>query len=195
MSTRKQAALEAATRLLAANPRASMQEIAAAAGISRATLHRYFPSRDTLVEELGLLAFERIEAAFASARLDEGTAVEALGRLVEALLPSVQQFAWMTAERQLEESEPLMTKDRSLDAAVERLLRRGQAEGSLRTDMPIAWLGYTLSGLLLAGAEATRRGYIAPRDFARLVLQSYFAGVGYETAPFRPLTSYERIDE
>ena len=70
------AVLDAATRVYALNPRASTQEVAAAAGISRATLHRLFPSRDALIEELGLLAVTRINEAYATSRRRVATATK-----------------------------------------------------------------------------------------------------------------------
>lgn len=176
MGVGKQAVLESATRLLAVNPRASMGEIAAAAGISRATLHRLFPSRDALLEAIGLLAIDRISAAFASARLDEGSVPEALQRLVAAVIPAVHQFAFLISEMQFEENEALTAGDAALQDETERLMRRGQTEGSIRVDLPAPWLAYALSGLLLGAEEAERRGAIAPRETARLVLESFLSG-------------------
>jgi AcrR family transcriptional regulator len=176
MRVTREAVLDAATRLYAVNPRASTQEVAAAAGISRATLHRLFPSRDALIEELGLLAVTRINEAYAASRLEEGTAMQALQRLVIELVPVVQQFAYLTGEWQLAQSERLMTADRHLQVETERLLRRGQEEGLLRRDLPIAWMAHSLGGLFLAAEEAVRMGYIAPRETARLVLETFLGG-------------------
>ncbi|MEV4256927.1 helix-turn-helix domain-containing protein, partial [Spirillospora sp. NPDC049652] len=45
--------LGAATRHLNAEPTASMAQLAEAAGVSRATLHRHFASREDLLRALG----------------------------------------------------------------------------------------------------------------------------------------------
>ncbi len=172
----REAVLDAATRVYALNPRASTQEVALAAGISRATLHRLFPSRDVLIEELGLLAVTRINEAYAASRLEEGTVLQALQRLVVTLMPVVHQFAYLAGEWQLQQSERLMAADRDLQGQTERLLRRGQEEGYLRRDLPVAWMAHSLGGLLLAAEEAVRMGYIAPRETARLVLDSFLGG-------------------
>lgn len=176
MRIEREAVLDAATHLLASNPRASTGEIAAAAGISRATLHRLFPSRDDLAEAMGLLAVDRIEAAFAAARLHEGPVPVALARLVEAVLPAVHQFAFLIGEAQIVTNARLLERDQLLQWEMERVLRRGQEEGSIRYDLPVAWLAYALSGLLLGAEEATRRGAIAPRDTARLIAQTFLQG-------------------
>jgi AcrR family transcriptional regulator len=46
--------LSAARRVLASEPRASLDDVATAAGVSRATLYRYYPSRTTLLDALEL---------------------------------------------------------------------------------------------------------------------------------------------
>ncbi len=183
MRIERDAVLEAATQRLARNPRASTGEIAAAAGISRATLHRLFPSRDDLVEAIGLLAVDRIDAAFAAARLDDGPVPEALMRLVEAVLPAVHQFAFLIGEAQIVSNATLLERDQVLQLELERALRRGQEEGSIRYDLPVAWLAYALSGLLLGAEEASRRGAIAPRDTARLIVQTFLQGAGVQRKP------------
>lgn len=176
MRVEKQAVLDAATRLLAADPRASTQEIAAAAGISRTTLHRLFPSREALVEALGFLAIGRITEAFAAARLDEGPVPDALLRLIDAVMPAVHQFVFLIGEPEIEENDQLLAGDQMVQSQLEALLRRGQAEGSIRSDLPVPWQAYALSGLLLGAAEATRRGAIAPRETSRLILESFLGG-------------------
>ncbi len=176
MSARKQAVLNAATRLLAVNPRASMQDIAAAAGISRATLHRLYPSRDALIEAIALVAVDKITAAYAAARIKEGTVLEALERLVTALVPLVYQFAFLVSETQIQESEGVMERDRDLQREMEQFFRRGQAEGAFRFDLSPAWLPYALSGLFLGAAEAVRQGDVAPRETTRLILETFLGG-------------------
>ena len=46
--------LEAASRLLAQSPAASLGDVAAAAGVSRSTLYRHFTGRKSLIAALGL---------------------------------------------------------------------------------------------------------------------------------------------
>src|SRR3954454_3768233 len=72
--------LEAAARLFADNPRATMAQVATAAGIGRSTLHRHFPTRADLDR-----ALER-EAAAAP----QATDVLPAGRLGRAEPPPGQ---------------------------------------------------------------------------------------------------------
>src|SRR3954454_10448455 len=75
-----------AARLLGEDPAAGMADVAAAAGGSRATVSRHFPTREALIEAMQAHACAASEQALAECRLDEGSAGEALRRLVTAWL-------------------------------------------------------------------------------------------------------------
>jgi AcrR family transcriptional regulator len=88
-----EAILDAATKVLPEHPRASMQEIAAAAGVHRATVHRHFASRDDLLAAVRSRAFDATVAA-----LDEGLAhgdrpaVDAIERIAAGMLRVGDRF-------------------------------------------------------------------------------------------------------
>lgn len=73
--------------------------------------------------------------AFDNARLDEGTAVEAIGRLVAESEPNAQLLAFLVTENQLFEGEEVNEGWARLDARVSALFRRGQEEGDIRIDL------------------------------------------------------------
>ena len=79
--------LSRAAEVLSAAPAASMEEIAAAVGISRATLFRRYPNRQVLVSAVARAAAEAYVAATDAARLEEGPPDDALRRLIAALAP------------------------------------------------------------------------------------------------------------
>ncbi|WP_143219758.1 TetR/AcrR family transcriptional regulator [Actinomadura sp. CNU-125] len=66
--------IAAALRRLNVNPAASMAELAEAAGVSRATLHRHFAGRDELVDEIGTRALDRWEDALDATGVDAAAA-------------------------------------------------------------------------------------------------------------------------
>ena len=79
--------LEAAARVFAAEgERANMADVAAGAGVARATLYRYFASRSALLDELGRLAVARAGERLGSARVDEVAAHEGVSRAVRAMI-------------------------------------------------------------------------------------------------------------
>src|SRR5918998_1502382 len=65
---------------------ANMNDVAAAAGVARATVYRYFPNRDALLDELAQAAVRDVDARLASARIDEVAPEEGIARAVRALL-------------------------------------------------------------------------------------------------------------
>lgn len=162
----RRAILDAAVTRLSADHAASLADVAEAAGVGRTTVHRYFPERSDLLAAIGTDVGERLEAATARARLDEGPAPEALDRLCLEyfelgdrlmLLYDVPQFwAWSG----LEEGEETPS-DRALIA----LVRRGQRDGTLDPDVDSTWLQSVLWALLYAAWEQTR-DYDTPKHTA-----------------------------
>ena len=74
------AILDGAARVFALEgEQASMNDVAAAAGVARATVYRYFPNRQALLDELTQAALSDAEERLASARIDEVTPEEIAG--------------------------------------------------------------------------------------------------------------------
>src|ERR687884_1515368 len=81
------AIVEAAARVLAdRGEHASMADVAAAAGVARATVYRYFPNREALFEALARLAVEEAGERLQAGRLQEVPIPEAFERAVRALV-------------------------------------------------------------------------------------------------------------
>src|SRR3954469_17504589 len=87
------AILDGAAQVMAAHgEQASMSDVAAASGVARATVYRYFPNRETLLGELAELAVTRAERGLASARIDEVDPEEGVRRAVRALVEVGDSF-------------------------------------------------------------------------------------------------------
>jgi AcrR family transcriptional regulator len=81
----KRRILLAAARVLAAREAASMADIAAAAEITRGTLYRHFPARESLIQALEAAANEEAGRRLAEANLDQVPVEEGLARASGAL--------------------------------------------------------------------------------------------------------------
>src|SRR5215212_717021 len=93
------AIVEAAAGVIAARgPEASMADVADAAGVARATLYRYFPTRESLLEALTAEAAERAGDALDAARLDQVPIDEGVARTVRALLGVGDHFVVLARE-------------------------------------------------------------------------------------------------
>lgn len=147
------AILEGAARLFAAQgDQASMNDVAAAAGVARATVYRYFPNRQSLVEELARSAVSEAEARLEAARIDEVSPEEGFARAVRALVEVGDAFVLLARERVRPDPE---TFERSVGQPLRRLFERGQASGDFRRDMASARLIESLLGLIVGVGRST----------------------------------------
>jgi TetR/AcrR family transcriptional regulator, mexCD-oprJ operon repressor len=139
---------QAARRSLSRNPDASIDEIAREAGVGRVTLYGHFSSRAKLIEAAVVEALAEGDKVLAAVDL-AGDPREALRRLVEA--------SWrLTAESMslLQAAQGVLSPRRIRDLHADPvrraadLLRRGQAEGVFRTDLPADWLVSVLHSVM-----------------------------------------------
>src|SRR2546427_4883970 len=80
------AILDAAAHALSAHGSSTnMADVAAAAGVSRATLYRYYPDREALLDALASHALADAAARLADAGLERATVEEAIVRIARAL--------------------------------------------------------------------------------------------------------------
>lgn len=146
------AILEAAARVLARHEHASMADVAGAAGVARATVYRYFPSREALLARLGEVAVADAGARLVSARIGEVSPDEGTARAVRALVDVGDGFIVVARER-------VRPAGREFERAVARPLRdlfeRGQKAGTFRTDVASSWLVEAFVGLLASLLAAT----------------------------------------
>ncbi|MCP3757684.1 TetR/AcrR family transcriptional regulator [Streptomyces sp. TBY4] len=168
--------LRTAAALLSRKSTATMDEVAKAAGIGRATLHRHFAGRDALVRALEELGIREFEVAFDNARLDEGTAIDALRRLIAEAEPNAELLAFLVTENQLFEGDQVNEGWARLDARVGDLFRRGQHEGDIRIDLSPAWLTEALYSLIGACAWAVMDGRVAGKDFQFMITELLLGG-------------------
>ncbi|WP_433424768.1 TetR/AcrR family transcriptional regulator [Microtetraspora malaysiensis] len=173
--------LRCAADLLSRKATATQDEIAKAAGISRATLHRHFAGRDALIRALEELGLRQLQEVVDRARLDDGSATEALVRLVEASHPVASFLAFLATENQLFEGEQINEGWERIDARIAALFMRGQESGEFRIDLSPAWLIEAFYGLVSAAAWAIQSGKTAPRDYTVMIIGLMLGGLERRT--------------
>jgi TetR/AcrR family transcriptional repressor of mexCD-oprJ operon len=129
-----------------------MNQVAEAAGVARATVYRYFPNREALLDELTRNAIDDVDARLSSARIDEVPPEEAIARAVRALVEVGDLFVVLTRERLRSDPEAF---ERKLLAPMRRLFERGQADGEIRGDIPGSRLTESLIGLIAGMLTST----------------------------------------
>lgn len=147
------AILEGAAQLFAVRgEQASMNEVAEAAGVARATVYRYFPNREALLDELAQTAVSDVDARLASARIDEVAPEEGIARAVRALVDVGDSFVLLARERLRSDPERF---ERRLTQPLCGLFERGQAGGDIRDDVTSARLTEALIGLIVGVLTST----------------------------------------
>ncbi|QGV81556.1 TetR/AcrR family transcriptional regulator [Streptomyces ficellus] len=176
MTVDREQVLRTAAALLSRKATATMDEVARAAGIGRATLHRHFAGRDALVRALEAYGIQEFEGAIEAARLDDGTAEDALLRLIAGLEPVAGLLAFLVTENQLFEGDQVNEGWARLDARVAALFRRGQEQGEFRIDLTPVWLTEALYGLIGTCAWAVQDGRVAAKDFQYMIAELLLGG-------------------
>lgn len=169
--------LRAAADFLGRRPNATQDEIAAAVGVSRATLHRHFAGRKALMAALEDLALTEMREVLRTARLQDGTAADALRRLVAACEPVSPYLSLLYTQSQDLDFDTTMGVWEEIDSEITEMFLRGQRDGEFRPDLPAAWLTESIYSLVAGTEWAIRAGRVGSRDFARLITDLLLNGV------------------
>ena len=171
--------LDVATRVLLQDPAASLAQVAAAAGMSRTSLHTRYPTRLALLVALAHGAMDHVEAAYREARLDaDEPGEQVMGRLVELLLPLGPRVEFLLRERSLDDLPDVVARYERLDDPLSSFVERAQRRGELAADVPPWWVTSSLIGGVYTAWEVVASGRLAPRDAPALVLRTLLSGVG-----------------
>jgi AcrR family transcriptional regulator len=168
----REAILEAAIHVLAAQPEAGVGEVAAAAGVGRATVYRHFASREELIDALREHARKEAHERFAAARLDEGDPVAALERMVRAMLALGDRYRVIFPPEQHDERPKEL-----LLRPLGRLIVRAQAEGVIDPQLPPAWVIASLRALLRAAVDEIQARRLTRDAAAERVVRTLVRGV------------------
>lgn len=171
----EQAICDAAMRLLASRPEATMAEIAAACGLGRATLYRHFATRDELVAAIQRQAVDAGAAALDAAELDQGDARDALRRAIFALVGVGDRYRLLARQTALDPR--LLEHQPAVAGRLLALIRRGQDSGALRGDLPPEWILPALAGLLVLALRSMADARFSHELAAERVASTLLAGI------------------
>ena len=172
----REAIIDAAIATFASNPGASLSDVAARAGVGRASLHRYFRSRADLITAISHQCLSEIEAATRSAVEDAGSARETLLRMLEAVIPLGDRFHFLAQETPGEAR--LQERYAGQLQWVAGLVDELKADGVMAIDVPRSWAVANIDAQIwLAWSEVTA-GNLAPAHAAGLAFRTLLKGLG-----------------
>ncbi|HEY4455618.1 MAG TPA: helix-turn-helix domain-containing protein [Pseudonocardiaceae bacterium] len=168
--------LEAAAVVLAEHGESvSMADIATASGVGRATLYRYFPTRDLLLRGLIDAALTELRERIADAELDTVPVAEGLARLTRGFLAAGSKYSALASVKK-EFIADTAEFDRQLSQPVETLLARGIEDGTLRADLTVAVLVQMYTGLTERAFTMVWRREVGLEQAAALVTTMFLDG-------------------
>jgi TetR/AcrR family transcriptional regulator, mexCD-oprJ operon repressor len=176
LTPRARGILDAVARTFADRGSAvSMTEIASRSGVGRATLYRYFPTREVLMRELQRVAVEDVGYDLRAANLPGLDVRAALEEAVRVVLSVGHHYAIVVREQ-----VPVSRKvaDELVRDPIRGVLTRAQAEGLLREECSLAWLEDMFVGLINAGLEQIVRRGADPGATVGVVVAAYLDGAG-----------------
>lgn len=162
-------------------PRANLQQIAAMAGISKATLYRITPTREQLLEMLYKKAETHIRNSLTDADLYSKHYKEALNCLIKNILAEKELYLfWVSAlwiDLGASKEIHLGGYNHSfLTQELELFFKEGQRKGLFCIDMPATWLAKSCDYLIYAAAESTQRGEIGSLSAPDFVEKMFLNG-------------------
>ncbi len=173
----KDSLLDAAATTLAQKPSASMNEIAHAGGVGRATLYRYFPNREALLRELTIEAFERSEQVIAPILAQKQSASDMLRDCITVMVPLGDRYNFLLSGPMFEDDpEIIMLYERQSQIWI-GLVEALKSEGVVAPDIPTAWVSAAIEGLIYTAWSSVHDGYIARRDAPDLVFRTLLKGL------------------
>ncbi len=168
--------LNLAMHVLAKNPKASLNEIAEAAEVGRATLFRYFKSRKQLINELIVAADTKLETATKPIIEKNLNARETLEEFVKVLVPLGASFHFLNSSQIHAEDSGIDDLYKNQLMRLRELSKRLRAEKVVSSEIPLAWVAAVLDNLIYTAWETVLEGDIAPNDAPGLVLSSFLHG-------------------
>ena len=170
------AIIEAAFAVFAESPAASLGDVAARAGVGRATLHRYFPGRNELLRALAKVASSEIDTAIEKATADATSCEEELRLTLFAIVPLATR-QWFIANAGIDadpEVAALHKRNREIFCAE---IETAKEAGLFDPHTPTVWIAEAYENLVFAAWALVQSGEATPKQAANLAWNTFATGL------------------
>jgi AcrR family transcriptional regulator len=163
--------------VLARDRAATLPAIAEVGGVSRTTLHRYFPDRESLIAAAVQDSIRAISHSISDAGLDQGPPLDALRRAVAAMVAVGDRLMFVFGDPRLLEGQAAPDGPVPLDDPVLELIKRGQAEGVFDPEVSSSWIQHVLWVLVYRGCEDADSGELLRHGITATVIRTLENGI------------------
>ena len=174
---KKEKIIRSAFQTLAKIPDASFDLIAEQAEISRATLYRYFSSRQVLINEMCRTMDEKTFKKMRQIMNEETAPKNKLLNLLKYMIPQGDQVRFLF-------HEPFVSGDKTFNSLYEQVkkewdknMEQLQKDGLIRKDLPLRWAARTVDIQIFMAWDMIYNGEIAPNDAPELALKTILEGL------------------
>ena len=171
-----QAILEAAIRLLNSNVDATMSEVARAAGVGRATLHRHFRTKADLLRAVGVSCIEEMNAAVRAVDDVEMPAADRLHAMLRTVIPLGDRYAFLQFDTSGD--EVLRAGYQAQLDWTTALVEDLKTDGAIGPDVPTRWAVAEIDQLIWVAWTAVSEWGLSPDDTATLAQRTLLKGLG-----------------
>lgn len=170
------AIINAAFTTYAAKPTATLAEVAEAAGVGRATLHRHFKGRKDLMTALALQSIREIDTAFETATRDAQSYTDAMRLGLEAMVGLANRQMFLETEPLDHVPEVALEHERQ-KAELADALEHVRKEGGIADNIPTPWAVKTYEAMTYTAWSMVRDGEATPKQASALAWQTLCSGL------------------
>lgn len=173
------AILEAAERVLAEDPGASMEQIAAAAGVARTTIHRRFANRQALIDALTSSAARQLARAVDDGRPDTAPPLVAMHRITANVLQVKSAWAFALELPADPDSEAVVLHQDIARSCI-AVLKRAQDDKLIDEAADLDWVRRVYYALIGESLHGNADG-ADPDTLATRIIDTLLHGAGPRT--------------
>lgn len=172
----REAILEAAFLTFNERPSASLGDVAERAGVGRATLHRHFSSRSTLMVALAETALKELNDAVEAATIDAHSHTDGLRLSFAAIIPLANR-QWFLSHELLEENSEIAAVYEANIVELHKEIEAARTEGRFDSNLPTKWIAGAYENLIYAAWTMVREEEATPSQAADMAWRTFMKGV------------------
>lgn len=170
--------LKAAVVVWGQDYNAPLKEIAKQAGISRMTLHRHFCGRESILQAVAVLFFEKLVSALDEAQNTKEHPIKQMEVLVhEVHLLGLEYNFMFDLFEQKGYPDSLLEKFQTWDGMFAQFFQRLQEQDLVKAHVTSEWADSMFEGVMKAGFRMTLNHAAEPQNLFELMWDAYCSAI------------------